>query len=282
MRIGSQDFDFINNSYIMGILNVTPDSFSDGGRYASYDDVLFRAQEMISEGASIIDVGGESTRPGHDMITVEEEICRVVPVLEALKRHFDVPVSLDTWKYEVADAGIRAGADMINDVCGLLYDQGQMAQLIARSGLPCCLMHNGRLPGMLAGNLDGSLPEDGIKSSYLDRFCLDIDRILERAEGAGIHNDRIILDPGIGFGKNQEQNIAIMGHLALLKRWKLPVLLGTSRKTMIGHALGLPVDEREEGTIATTVIGRMAGVSVFRVHNVKGNYRALKMTDSIF
>lgn len=273
MRIGSHNFDFNNKSYIMGILNVTPDSFSDGGRYAAYDDALYRAEEMVLEGASIIDVGGESTRPGHAVITAEEEICRVTPVIEALKSNIDVPVSLDTWKHEVAAAGIQAGADMINDVCGLLFDQGQMADLIAKSGLPCCLMHNGRLPDMLA--------TDDCSGHYMEAFCQDIDRILEAAETAGISKDRIVLDPGIGFGKNQEQNLAIMKDLSIMGRWGLPVLLGTSRKTMIGKALELPVDEREEGTLATTVIGRMYGASIFRVHNVKANYRALRMTDSI-
>ena len=272
MRIGNHDFDLINKAYIMGILNLTPDSFSDGGRYARIDDALFRAEEMVSEGASIIDVGGESTRPGHIEISAEEEICRVIPIIEAVKRRIDIPVSLDTWKYEVAAAGIRAGADMINDVNGLLSDEGQMAELLAGSGLPCCLMHNGRLASMRAGNRE---------EPYLRLFLDDVDKILQNACDHGVSRDRIILDPGIGFGKSQEENLLIMKNLSLMSRWGLPVLLGTSRKRMIGHVLNLPVDEREEGTLATTVLGRMAGVSIFRVHNVKGNYRALRMTDSI-
>lgn len=269
MRIGNHDFDFQWKSYIMGILNITPDSFSDGGRFCKLDAALKQAEQMIREGASIIDVGGESTRPGHEKISAREEIERVVPVIEAMKKHMDIPISLDTYKYEVADAGLRAGADLINDIWGLRWDEGQMAKLIADTGVFCCLMHN-RATADYSGHPD-----------FLSGFCEDVEEILRIAGAAGIHEDRIILDPGVGFGKTYEHNLMIMKHLSVMKRWKLPVLLGASRKSMIGNALGLPVTEREEGTLVTTVMGRMAGASVFRVHDVKTNLRALRMTDAV-
>lgn len=259
MRIGGRDFDLENKSYLMGILNITPDSFSDGGSYHSIDEALLRVEEMISEGASIIDVGGESTRPGADEVGAAEEMERVLPVIEAINKNFDIPLSLDTYKYQVARAGIAAGADMINDIRGLRLDEGQMGRVIAEAGVPCVLMHYGPLEG----------------------FFSVIDNILQIAADSGIKRDKIILDPGIGFGKRLEENLMVMKRLPSLARYKLPVLLGTSRKSMIGHVLDLPGSERLEGTIATTVMGRMAGISIFRVHDIKSNYRALKMTDAI-
>ena len=265
MKIGTYDFDLENNSYIMGILNVTPDSFSDGGKYQSLDIALKQAEKMVEDGASIIDVGGESTRPGHEKITDEEEIERVVPVIEALKKRIDVAVSLDTYKYQVAKAGLLAGADMINDIWGLKWDE-KMAGLIAQNEAACCLMHN---------------RNHAEYKDFLEEFCEDMEETLRLAKKAGISMDKILLDPGVGFGKTYEHNLSIMKHLDVFERWNLPVLLGTSRKSMIGNALSLPVDQREEGTAATTVLGRMQGVSVFRVHDVKTNIRALRMTDAI-
>lgn len=265
MEIGKYNLDLEHQGYIMGILNVTPDSFSDGSRYQTLDAALSQAERMIGEGAAIIDIGGESTRPGHEKITDQEEIERVVPVIEAVKRQFDVPVSLDTYKYEVAKAGLSAGADLINDIWGLKWD-GRLALLIAESGAACCLMHNRK-------QMD--------YKDYLLDFMDDMRETLRIADDAGIKREKIMLDPGVGFAKTYEQNLSIIKHLDLLKEFGLPVLLGTSRKSVIGTALDLPVDEREEGTVATTVMGRMKGATIFRVHDVKKNYRAMKMAEAI-
>lgn len=265
MKIGNKEFDLKNHAYIMGILNVTPDSFSDGGNYNTLDGALFHAEQMIKDGVDIIDIGGESTRPGYEKISDTEEIHRVIPVIERMKAEFDIPVSLDTYKAEVTKEGIKAGIDLVNDIWGLKWD-GNMAPVIAESGLPCCLMHNRREINYM---------------DFMNDFRSDIEEILDIACWAGIEREKIILDPGIGFAKDYKMNLMIMNHLQLLAKWELPILLGTSRKSMIGNALGLPVDDREEGTLATTVIGRMKGCSIFRVHDVKKNKRALMMTEAI-
>lgn len=265
MKIGNREFDMENHGYIMGILNVTPDSFSDGGRYHQLDAALRHAEQMLSEGADIIDVGGESTRPGHEQIFAEEEIERIVPVIEALKKEFDPVISLDTYKWQVAEAGIRAGADMINDIWGLKWD-GRMAPLLAKEGLPACLMHNRR------------------NTDYKDFLCdvmADLRETMQTAMEAGMQREQILLDPGIGFAKTLEQNLMLMNHLEVLLDFQVPVLLGTSRKSMIGLTLDLPADERTEGTAATTVCGYMKGCRMFRVHDVKENRRALTMIEAI-
>lgn len=267
MIIGNKNFDFENNKYIMGILNFTPDSFSDGGKFNSIDSALKHIEQMISEGAEIIDIGGESTRPGYTMISDEEEIHRIVPIIEAVKKNFNIPVSLDTYKFHVAEEGIKAGADLINDIWGLKFDNGEMAKLIADLKIPCCLMHNRK-------NID--------YSSFFDDMITDMEESLEIARKNGISKDLIIIDPGVGFAKTYENNLESIDRIdEFRKRLELPVLLGTSRKSVIGLALDLPKDERTEGTIATTVIGAMKGASIFRVHDVKENYRALKMTVAI-
>lgn len=295
MIIGNRDFDLKNECYIMGILNVTPDSFSDGGKWNSVDAALKHTEKMISDGCDILDIGGESTRPGHVQISDEEEIERVAPVIEAVKNNFDVPVSLDTYKSRVAAAGISAGADMINDIWALQYELlneknnensdeksslSPMGRLIAESGVPCVLMHN------------------RVKATYTD-FLKDVEndliRCVDAAIGAGIDRDKIILDPGIGFGKTYEQNLQLMNDLQIMNNIYagecrseengpsegFPWLLGTSRKSMIGLALDLPADERLEGTLVTTVLGVMAGCSIIRVHDVKENLRAVRMTQAI-
>lgn len=265
MKIGKRDFQTEHHGYIMGILNVTPDSFSDGGKYNCLDAALEHAQEMISEGADIIDVGGESTRPGYTLISDQEEIERTAPVIEALKREFDVPVSLDTYKSAVAEAGILAGADLINDIWGLKWD-GTMAAVLAESGAAACLMHNRR---------------DTDYKDYLEDVTDDLQETMNLALEAGIERDRIMLDPGIGFAKSLEQNLTLMNHLEIMNQWGVPVLLGTSRKSMIGLTLDLPSEQRVEGTVATTVCGYMKGCRFFRVHDVKENKRALKMIEAI-
>ena len=284
MIIGGKTFDFDNHFYIMGILNVTPDSFSDGGKYYNTDDALFRVEEMIKEGADIIDIGGESTRPGYHEISEEFEIYRVAPVIESIKSRFDVSISLDTYKYKVAHAGIKAGIDMINDIWGLRWDSlvnkdnihhdnvdFAMAKEIAKAGIPCCLMHNRHR----AENVEESYV------NFVGEVIGDIKDSVDIALGFGISKDNIMIDPGIGFAKSYEQNLIMMNNLDKLCGLGYPVLLGTSNKSIIGNTLDLPVDDRMEGTVATSVIGYQAGCRVFRVHDVKANFRALKMTEAI-
>ena len=265
MIIGNKNFDTANHTYIMGILNVTPDSFSDGGKFQNLDAALKHAGEMVSDGADILDVGGESTRPGHSQITDQEEIERVVPVIERLKQEFDVPVSVDTYKSAVAEAALTAGADLVNDIWGLKYDE-QMAALIARHQAACCLMHN-RM--------------EAIYQQFLPDFLNDMEECIRLAKAAGISDDKIILDPGVGFGKNYEMNLEIIRKIDCMHRLGYPVLLGTSRKSVIGLTLDLPANQREEGTLATTVYGITTGCSFVRVHDVRANRRAIQMTEAI-
>ena len=265
MKIGNREFDLKNQTYIMGILNVTPDSFSDGGKFHEMDKALFHAEEMMRDGAAIIDVGGESTRPGYTVVPDEEEIERVVPIIEGIKSRLDIPVSLDTYKSNVARAGIRAGADLINDIWGLKYDE-KLAGVIAESGLPCCLMHNRKEPDY---------------TDYLQDVLMDLSETVRLAEEAGIEDTKIILDPGVGFGKTYENNLEIIRCLEELHAFGYPILLGASRKSVIGLTLNLPAKERVEGTLVTTVFGVIKGCSIIRVHDVKENVRAVRMARAI-
>ena len=272
MRIGGKEFDLKKNTYIMGILNVTPDSFSDGGSYPELSDALYRVEQMMKEGAELIDVGGESTRPGYiQKITDEEEIARTCPVIEAIKKNFDVPVSLDTYKSEVAKAGVQAGMDLFNDIWGLQYDP-KMAKIIAQSGLPCVLMHN-RKEKM--GDEIKATPE--LEAMFRE----DFGRILTIAEEAGIDREKIILDPGVGFAKSYEQNLWVINHLPFFQEMGYPVLLGTSRKSVVGLTLDLPVNERVEGTLATTAFAVECGCCMVRVHDVRENVRFIRMMEAI-
>lgn len=265
MRIGNRDFQTSGHTYVMGILNVTPDSFSDGGRWNHLDDALFHAESMIKEGAAILDIGGESTRPGYTKISDEEEISRVAPVIEAVKSRFDIPISVDTYKSAVAKAAIAAGADLINDIWGLKADK-QMASVIAQAQVPSCLMHN---------------RENAVYNNFLEDVVADLKETLDIAKKAGISQDTIILDPGVGFAKDYQQNLAITNHLEVLDQLGCPVLLGTSRKSMIGLTLDLPSDQREEGTMVTTVWAVQKGCMFVRVHNVQANVRAIKMAEAL-
>lgn len=265
MIIGKKEFDTDRHAYIMGILNVTPDSFSDGGRFLQPDAALRHAEEMIRDGADILDVGGESTRPGHTQITETEEIARTAPVIEKLKQEFDVPVSIDTYKGSVAEAALQAGADLVNDIWGLKYDPC-MAALIAKYGAACCLMHNRKEP---------------VYEDFLADFMEDMRECIRIAADASIASDKIILDPGVGFGKTYEMNLAIIREVGRMQKLGYPVLLGTSRKSVIGLTLDLPAGQREEGTLATTVYGILHGCSFVRVHDVKANLRAIRMTEAI-
>lgn len=265
MIIGSKEFDVKNHTYVMGILNVTPDSFSDGGKYNGLDTAMEHARMMIAEGVDIIDVGGESTRPGHVQISDEEEIERVVPVIQALKKEFDIPVSIDTYKSHVAEAAILAGADLVNDIWGFKYDP-KMAEIVAKYNVACCLMHN---------------REKAEYQDFLKDFMEDMKECVALAKEAGVADDKIILDPGVGFGKTYEMNLEIIDKMEILNSLGYPVLLGTSRKSVIGLTLDLPVDQREEGTLVTTVFGVQKGCAFVRVHDVEKNKRAIKMTRAI-
>ncbi len=265
MRIGNREFDTKNETYIMGILNVTPDSFSDGGKFNHMDAALAHAEQMIRDGADIIDIGGESTRPGHTVISDEEEIARVTPVIEAVKSHFDVPVSIDTYKGNVAEAALQAGADLVNDIWGFKFDY-KTAEVTARYHAACCLMHN---------------RNEAIYQNFLEDMVADMKECVAIAHKAGAPDDKIMLDPGVGFGKTYEQNLEAINHVDVLQELGLPILLGTSRKSVIGNTLDLPVDQRVEGTLATTVIGMLRGCSFVRVHDIKENHRIIQMTKAI-
>lgn len=265
MQIGKRQFNIKNHTYVMGILNVTPDSFSDGNQWNEQDKALKHVEEMLAEGMDILDIGGESTRPGYTQISVQEEIERVVPVIEAVKSRFDVPVSLDTYKADVAKAGIQAGADLINDIWGLKYD-AEMAKVIAEGNVACCLMHNRK---------------DAEYKNLLKDMQKDLRESLKRAEAAGIAKDKIILDPGIGFAKSYADNLEVLKACGEFRILEYPLLLGCSRKSVIGYALDLPVEERLEGTLATTVMAVLQGYSFVRVHDIKENVRAIRMTEAV-
>lgn len=265
IKIGKQIFHIGKRTYVMGILNVTPDSFSDGGRFNNVDQAINHAKKMIEEGVDILDVGGESTRPGHMEVSAEEEIIRVVPVIRALKELTEMPISIDTSKALVAKKAIEAGADLVNDVWGFKKDPN-MATIVAEYQVACCLMHNRK------------------KNDYTDLINdvkADLKESVKIAKEAGIKDEYIILDPGIGFAKDLNQNIQVMRELESFKALGYPILLGTSRKSMIGQTLDLPVSERLEGTLATTSIGIMKGCDFIRVHDIKENLRVAKMTDAI-
>lgn len=265
IKIGKKDFALDRHTYVMGILNVTPDSFSDGGKWTERDKALKHVEQMLEEGMDILDIGGESTRPGYTQISADEEIARVAPVIEAVKCNFDVPISLDTYKSQVAQAGIAAGVDLINDIWGLKYDKS-MAGIIAEGGVACCLMHNRK------------------KAEYQDfmqEVAADLAESIDIAQKAGIAEDKIILDPGVGFAKSYDNNLEIIHSLELLKELGYPLLLGTSRKSVIGLTLDLPASQRMEGTLVTTVFAVLKGCAFVRVHDVKENVRAIRMAEAI-
>ena len=266
MNIGKYNFDLEKEPVIMGILNVTPDSFSDGGKFNNLDAALKHTEEMIKDGAKIIDVGGESTRPGYTLISDEEEIGRVVPVIEAIKKNFDIAVSLDTYKTKVAEAGVKAGCDMINDVWGFKYGERDMADLVAKTGVAACVMHN---KNVITYN------------DFVNDVVNELKESVEIAHKAGVKDSQIVLDPGVGFAKDYEQNLLIIKHVDKLLELGYPVLLGTSRKSVIGLTLDVDKNDRMSCTVATTVMGLERGCRIFRVHDVKENYQAMMMAEKI-
>ncbi|OAT84815.1 dihydropteroate synthase [Bacillus sp. MKU004] len=265
IKCGNYELDYSSKTLIMGILNVTPDSFSDGGSYDSVQKAVARAKEMVEEGADIIDVGGESTRPGHTPVTADEEISRVVPIIKELVKEVDVPISIDTYKAETAKAAVEAGAHIINDVWGAKKDP-LMAAAAAEKGVPIILMHN---------------REDKEYEVFMRDAVQDLQESIFLVKKAGVKDEQIILDPGIGFAKSFEQNLEMMRNVDTLVSLGYPVLYATSRKRVIGHVLDLPVEERMEGTGATVCWGIQKGCQLVRVHDVKEMARMAKMTDAL-
>lgn len=253
---------------VMGVLNYTPDSFSDGGKWNNADVALKHMEEMVADGADIIDIGAESSRPGFTPISAAEEIARLETILPRLVEACPVPISVDTYKAETADYAMRTGAHIMNDIWGLQYgpEPGQMAAVAAKYGVPVVVMHN----------QDGREYSDIIED--MKRFFIRSAIIADRA---GMSQDQIITDPGIGFGKDFDQNVYVMKHLRDLTALPYPMLLGTSRKGFIGKILDLPVTERMEGTGTTCVAGVLAGCTIVRVHDVKSIVRMCKMADAL-
>ena len=262
---GPFNMELGRSTKIMGILNITPDSFSDGGQFNHVEKAVLRAKEMVKAGADIIDVGGESTRPGHKQITSEEELSRIIPVIEELAKEIHVPISVDTYKADVAKEALRSGAHIINDVWGAKGDP-EMARVAAESGAPIILMHNRKEP---------------VYDDFLRDVLNDLYECVQIVKQAGVSDDKIILDPGIGFAKSLEQNLLMMRNLHILTSLGYPVLLGTSRKSMIGKTLDLPVEERMEGPGATVCYGIQQGCQIIRVHDVQEMSRMARMMDAM-
>jgi dihydropteroate synthase len=265
IKAGPYTLDFSDKTLIMGILNVTPDSFSDGGKYNHLENAVTHAKQMIADGADILDIGGESTRPGHERISDEEEINRVVPAIDAISREIQVPISIDTYKSKVAKSAVDAGAAIINDIWGAKEDP-EIADVAAETGVPIILMHN---------------RNDRNYSNFIRDVLNDLYESITIAKKAGVSDEQIILDPGIGFAKDLKENLEMMRHLDTIVSLGYPVLLGTSKKSMIGGVLDLPVSERTEGTGATVCYGIQKGCQIVRIHDVKEMSRMAKMMDAM-
>jgi len=264
LTINGITLDYTAETFVMGILNVTPDSFSDGGKYNNVEAAVAQAKKMVADGAKIIDVGGESTRPGYERISDEDEIARIVPVIQALVAEVPAVISVDTYKANVARAAIEAGAHIINDIWGAQAEP-EIAQVAADLNVPIILMHN--------------RDNTNYGTDFWMTAKADLEKSIAVARNAGIPDNHIILDPGIGFAKTTAQNIEMMQHLEDLVAMGYPVLLATSRKSMIGNVLKLPVEERIEGTGATIVYGIEKGCHMIRVHDVKEMARSTHMAD---
>lgn len=265
MQCGPYTLDYGKKTIVMGILNATPDSFSDGGKFNEVDIAVKHAVEMVENGADIIDIGGESTRPGFATVSLKDELNRVIPIIKAISKQVQVPISIDTYKAEVAKQAIEAGAHIINDVWGAKADP-LMGQVAAKYDVPIILMHN---------------RHDRNYSLFIRDVINDLYESITIVKEAGVKDENIILDPGIGFAKDYQENIQMMQHLDKLTMIGYPVLLGTSKKTMIGQALELPVSERMEGTGATICYGIQKGCQIIRVHDIKEMSRMAKMMDAL-
>ncbi|MGP4078168.1 dihydropteroate synthase [Halobacillus sp. K22] len=265
LKMQNHSYDLSKRTLVMGILNITPDSFSDGGRFNTVGGAVQRAAAMEKDGAHIIDIGGESTRPGHEPISEKEEIERVIPVVKAIHQEVDLPISIDTYKAEVARQAIEAGASIINDVWGAKKEPA-IAEVAAHYNVPVILMHN---------------RDDRNYTSLIDDMKADLEESITIAKQAGVKDENIVLDPGVGFAKGKEENLAVMRNLHQFEAMGYPLLLGSSRKSFIGTILDLPKDERMEGTGATVCYGIAHGVHIVRVHDVKPIARMTKMMDAM-
>ncbi|MBS4054285.1 MAG: dihydropteroate synthase [Thermaerobacter sp.] len=265
LNIKGRAYDLTSRTLVMGILNVTPDSFSDGGRFLRLDEAVEQGLRLKDEGADIIDVGGESTRPGASVVAAAEEMARVLPIIQALSAATDIPISIDTYKPEVAKAALEAGATMLNDVWGGRRERA-MLELAAEWGGPICLMHN---------------RHEALYGDLMAEVAADLGASVALALAAGVRSENIILDPGIGFGKTAEHNLLLMRELSEIVALGYPVLLGTSRKAFIGKVLDLPVNDRLEGTAATVAYGITRGARMVRVHDVASMVRVARMTDAL-
>jgi dihydropteroate synthase len=265
LKVRETTLDYRKKTVVMGILNVTPDSFSDGGRFNHLDLAVQHARQMESDGADIIDIGGESTRPGHLPVDLDEEIARVVPMIQAVRKQTNLPISIDTYKAETARRALDAGADIINDIWGAKADP-EMAKVAAEYQVPIVLMHN---------------RNNNHYNRIIEDMKQDLQESIDRVLDAGVAPENIILDPGIGFAKDDRQNLYVMNHLEALHELGYPILLGTSRKGFIGRVLGLPVDQRVEGTGATVCLGIAKGCQMMRVHDVREMVRMAKMMDAM-
>lgn len=272
LKLREHTLELGKRTYIMGIVNVTPDSFSDGGQHTTVQAAVDHARRLVDEGADIIDIGGESTRPGAQSVPVEEELERVIPVVERLAPRIPVPISVDTYKAEVAEAALASGAHMINDISALRLDT-RLGEVVARAGVPVVLMHMKGLPR----NMQENPQYDSVIGEILG-FLRDA---VARAESCGIPREKIIIDPGIGFGKTVEHNLEILRRLGEFRSLGLPILVGTSRKSLIGKVLNLPVDQRLEGTAATVALAIASGADIVRVHDVRYMARVARMADAI-
>ena len=265
MKAGKYVLNLKEKTHIMGILNTTPDSFSDGGRYDEAEAAVQHAAQMAADGAHIIDIGGESTRPGYTPVSVEEEISRTAPVIEAVSEAVHIPISIDTFKARTAEKAIEAGASIINDIWGAKREP-DIAAVAAEKQVPIILMHN----------------REKMNYTNFMRDCLnDLYESITIAKKAGVPDDQIILDPGIGFAKTMEQNIEMLQNLERVVALGYPVLLGTSRKRVIDYVLDVPIGERMEGTGATCCFGVQKGCRIMRVHDVKPVARMMKMMDAL-
>ncbi len=271
-KVGEKEFDLSKKTLIMGILNVTPDSFSDGGRYSAIELAEKHAMGMIANGVDIIDVGGESTRPGAEKVGLVKELNRVIPVIEKIRKISDIPISIDTYKSEVAKKAIAAGANIVNDISGLNFDR-KMAEVIANTGSSAVLMHIQGTPE--------SMQQNPFYKNMIDEILEYLVNSARKLTDLGIEKSRIALDPGIGFGKEWEANFELIRYLEEFKSADCPLLVGPSRKSFIGNLLDLPVAERLEGTLAAIACSIQNGADMVRVHDVKESYRTVKVADKI-
>lgn len=265
LRTNTHSFNLDEKTLIMGILNATPDSFSDGGKYNDIEKAVHQAEVMEKQGADIIDIGGESTRPGHQPVETDEEINRVIPVIEAVSKAVSIPLSIDTYRAKTAEKAIEAGVSIINDVWGAKKDP-DMARIAASYHVPIVLMHN---------------RENKNYQNLIEEMKADLQESIEIALRHGVKEENIVLDPGVGFAKTSDDNLVVMRNLSAFTEWGYPLLLGTSRKSMIGKVLDLPAEERDVGTGATISYGITQGTDIVRVHNVEMAYQVTRMMDAM-